>query len=107
MTDTLSFSDFLRRELGTSRWCVSPRLTQRLREKGYEAAVSQKRMNFLQEQWERERYGALLVQLHDAAPALLEACRTALANLKPKYPSNHLVIQQLTAAIAAAEGTKP
>jgi biotin operon repressor len=50
MTDTLSFSDFLRRELGTSRWCVSPRLTQRLREKGYEAAVSQKRMNFLQEQ---------------------------------------------------------
>jgi hypothetical protein len=93
MTDTLSFSDFLRRELGTSRWCVSPRLTQR--------------MNFLQEQWERERYGALLVQLHDAAPALLEACRTALANLKPKYPSNHLVIQQLTAAIAAAEGTKP
>jgi hypothetical protein len=37
-----------------------------------------------------------------AAPELLEACETALANLAPIYPSNHIVMEQLRAAIAKA-----
>jgi len=39
-----------------------------------------------------------------AAPALLEACETAYANLRNSYASDHLVIKQLTAAIAQARG---
>ena len=39
-----------------------------------------------------------------AAPELLEACEAAYANLKPAYSSEHIVIRQLRAAIAAATG---
>ena len=39
-----------------------------------------------------------------AAPELLEACETTLANLAPAYASEHLVIKRLRAAIAKARG---
>ena len=41
-----------------------------------------------------------------AAPDLLEACRTAHANLKPAYCQDHLVMRRLSAAIAKAEGRR-
>lgn len=42
-----------------------------------------------------------------SAPDLLEACQIAFANLKPKYPSCHLVMQKLTEAISKATGDTP
>jgi hypothetical protein len=71
------------------------------------------------EQWD----GATVAQAHDsnwrwsddatveanakliaAAPSLLDACETALANLQNAYASDHLVIKSLRAAIKAAVG---
>lgn len=42
-----------------------------------------------------------------AAPELLKACETALANLAPLYSSEHLVIRRLRTAIAKATGEVP
>ena len=47
---------------------------------------------------ELDRVGNMLA----AAPELLEACRTAEANLAPAYSSDHIVLQRLRAAITKA-----
>ena len=50
--------------------------------------------------------------LHEAAPELLEACRYAVENLKPKGTvtkdfSGHNAMATLSKAIAKAEGREP
>lgn len=53
------------------------------------------------------RAGACFIvvpQRADHIPALLAACETALENLRPVYPSEHIVIRRLTSALTAAKG---
>jgi hypothetical protein len=40
--------------------------------------------------------------LISAAPDLLKACQIAVSNLAPLYPSDHLVMKRLRAALAKA-----
>lgn len=46
------------------------------------------------------QYGNLFA----ASAALVEACKTAEANLAPAYCSEHIVMKRLRAALALAEG---
>tara|TARA_R100001443_G_scaffold91799_3_gene98483 strand:- start:8667 stop:8852 length:186 start_codon:yes stop_codon:yes gene_type:complete len=43
----MSLADYVAARVGTRRWVVAPRLTPRLREQGYEKAVTQKRFTAL------------------------------------------------------------
>jgi hypothetical protein len=47
--------DWLAGRLGTRQWVVAPRLTDRLRSKGYTLAVSQKRYSELADEYAKER----------------------------------------------------
>lgn len=67
--------DWLSERLGTRKWVIEPRLTARLKEKGYEVALSGKRYSELEVDYEREVYGAPLKSLHAAAPDLLKIAR--------------------------------
>lgn len=48
------FTDWLAEKLGTRNWVVARRLTDRLRSKGYDLAVSQKRFTALQAEYLQE-----------------------------------------------------
>jgi transcriptional regulator with XRE-family HTH domain len=48
----ITFCEFLEQRLGTRRWCVKQRLTDRLRHQGYEVAVSQKKFTALRAEFE-------------------------------------------------------
>lgn len=45
------FLPWLRNRLGTDKWCVAPRLTDRLRDKGYSLTVSQSKYTSLRREW--------------------------------------------------------
>ncbi len=49
-----TFTDWIAAQLGTRKWVVFARLTQRLRDKGYEKAVTPKRYRELMRQFETE-----------------------------------------------------
>lgn len=53
-----TMNEFLRARLGTQKWCVAPRLTGKLKERGYEAAVSQKRYTEMQREFESQQPAA-------------------------------------------------
>lgn len=46
---------FLADRIGTHKWVVASRLTPRLRDKGYEAVISQKRYAELEEEYRASR----------------------------------------------------
>lgn len=48
MTDC---SSYIAEQLGTRKWCVSPRLTPRLKAKGFERAVSSDTLQALEREW--------------------------------------------------------
>ncbi len=72
------FGDYLERVLGTRMWVVSPRLTPRLKDKGYDVALSQARYRDLNRRWEVETYGGPLLQMERQAPALVRVLRQLL-----------------------------
>lgn len=103
-----SFGDYSERKLGTRKWVVAPRLTQRLRDKGYEMAISQRRYRHLETEYETEAHGAPLATLREAAPDMLKAMRACLADLE-HYAATHgpgpdVRLKAYRAAIAKAEG---
>lgn len=50
MFDYPQFSEFLRSRYG-STWVIAPRLTARLRDKGYTVAIGQARYGALRDEW--------------------------------------------------------
>lgn len=68
-----SFSDFLAARFPDEKWCLTPRLTNNQRAKGYTLAIPQARFDALTREWEIETYGAPLKSLRAAAPELLAA----------------------------------
>lgn len=49
-----SFNEWIAAKVGTHKWVVFARLTQRLRNKGYEKALTQKRYRELLKEYEVE-----------------------------------------------------
>jgi hypothetical protein len=72
------FCDFLAELVGTRRWCVAASLTDRLRAKGYEVAISQARYKELTLEWEQANYGAPLAGITEHGPALFKAAKDVL-----------------------------
>lgn len=111
-TDTLG--EFLSRKLGTRNWVLAPRLTTRLRDRGYDLAISRKRYAELEREWEVATYGAPLESLRDAAPDLLAALHvirgeSAAAIMRHGRPGGadpalSIIYEMARAAIAKAEG---
>lgn len=75
---TANFGAWLTHRVG-GKWCVAPRMSQRLRDKGYVVALPMARYHELTREWERENYGATLEALRVHAPAMLETLK-AIAN---------------------------
>lgn len=97
----MRFNDFIAAELGTGLWVVAPRLTPRLRARGYDVAISPKRYLAVEAEWERRTYGAPLASLRAAAPDLLAALR--LCADREDIMDDDLG-DAIRAAIAKAEG---
>ena len=53
LVQDFDWSDWLANKLGTHKWVVAPRLTEKLREK-YDVAISQQRYNELAQQYKQE-----------------------------------------------------
>lgn len=43
---------YIAEKIGTRHWCVAPRLTERLKQRGYEAVVSSRRLEEIEREWE-------------------------------------------------------
>ena len=48
----MTFCEFLEWRLDTKKWCVKQRLTDKLRRRGYEIAVSQEKFTELKNEYE-------------------------------------------------------
>ena len=72
------FTDFLAERLGTRQWVLAPKLTAALQRRGYSVAIPKAEYAALEMEWERERYGAPLASLRDAATDMLAALQDAL-----------------------------
>lgn len=104
LEQTPSFTDYLAKKLGTRHWVLAQRLTDRLRRKGYELAISARHYDTLEKEFERETYGATLAGLENAAPDMLAALRAALPFLDSRAASS--AIEMVKAAIEKAESSK-
>lgn len=62
-----SFSDYMRATFG-SKWCVAQRLTDRLRGKGYEVALTSKQYDATRRAWADGHPAMLLVETLPAGP---------------------------------------
>lgn len=71
-----TFSDWLATRLGTRHWCVAPRLTQRLKDRGYHVAVPQARYTALEDEY-------------DALQAATKVERVALSLFPDDYHDGH------------------
>ena len=49
----MTFNQYLAATLGTRNWCVASRLTDRMRERGYDLAISQKKFAALRIDFDR------------------------------------------------------
>lgn len=50
----MDFCDWLAAKVGTRKWCVFPRLTDRVKRKGYELAIPQKKFSAYLREYEEE-----------------------------------------------------
>jgi hypothetical protein len=107
----VKFGDFVAAELGTRQWVIAPRLTTRLRDRGYDLALSPARYIALETEWQRRTYGAPLGSLRDAAPDMLAELRNALdvlarlgAKRSTRYAPAHHAAEAIARVIAKAEG---
>lgn len=102
-----TFGDYLIERYGAG-WVVAPRMSARLRDRGYTAAITPARYQAEKDAWERATYGATLKHLRAAAPDMLAALwlllETAELNQDDLEPETRRVIETATAAVAKAEG---
>jgi hypothetical protein len=103
-TEVPTFSDWLAGRLGTRDWVMEPRLTKELRAKGYTLALSPKRYDALEKEWETERYGAPLRSLEKAAPGLLSALIRMVEWAESGADPSPKALAAAHAAIAKARG---
>lgn len=99
-----SFGEFLARVNGSRNWVVSARLTENLRERGFDVAIPPKRYAAWREQWEREQFGGTLESITAAAPDMLAALKKLRPFLVTYGRGEHLqkMIELTDTAIAKA-----
>ena len=104
-----TFPDFLTSRFG-QKYVVAPRMTDRLRLRGYERAITRKQYDAAERDWETLAYGAPLKSLESAAPDLLSALRGLLLVHRQMMSGGAMpadtaiAFGKTEAAIAKAEG---
>lgn len=74
----MTWTDHLAATLGTRDWCVTARLTERLRAKGYTIAITPRRYAQLRTQWETSHPAILAIGPHPQRDWLVTAARRSL-----------------------------